>query len=98
MGIARSRGRSASPEPTNKRLARHPGAITICRPLDGKEIAACNGPDRSGKCPVALPDGTVLCAGFLLSLPRRVRGSRGWQIPLGFQSCIAGGRTGPKGW
>jgi hypothetical protein len=80
----------AVPQPTDMNLPRLAGAIAVCRLSDGAEIATCKGPDAAGKCPRALADGTVPCAGFMLSLPRRVRGSSEWQIPAGYQSCLVG--------
>lgn len=78
------------PQPADMTLPRHPNAITICRLSDGAEIGDCKGPDRMGACPRALADGTVPCAGSLLSLPRPIRGSAEWHIPFGQRSCLVG--------
>jgi hypothetical protein len=71
-------------------LAIHRGAIAVCRLADGVETGGCNGPDHAGKCPRALADGTVPCAGCILSLPRPIRGSTEWHIPAGYQTCLVG--------
>jgi len=63
----------ALPQPVDMDLPRHPGGIGIWRLSDGVEITACSGPDHEGKCPGQLADGTVPCAGFMLSLPMSIR-------------------------
>jgi hypothetical protein len=78
------------PQPADLSLPRYPRAIAICRLSDGAEIGSCNGPDRAGRCPRAAADGTVPCAGSILSLPRPVRGSGEWHIPNGYKACLVG--------
>jgi hypothetical protein len=80
----------AFPQPADLSLPRHPRAIAICRLSDGAEIASCNGPDRAGRCPRAAADGTVPCAGSMVSLPQPVRGSGEWHIPSGYKTCLVG--------
>jgi hypothetical protein len=80
----------AFPQPVDLALPRYPRAIAICRLSDGAEIGDCKGPDHAGKCPKVLADGTVPCAGALLSLPRPIRGSAEWHIPHGYSSCLVG--------
>lgn len=86
----KARSSFSFPQPADMTLARHPRAITICRLSDGAEIGGCIGPDRAGNCPKALADGTVPCAGSMLSLPRPIRGSSEWHIPSGYRSCLVG--------
>ena len=86
----KSRSSFSFPQPADMTLPRHPRAIAICRLSDGAEIGACDGPDRAGQCPRAFADGTVPCAGSLLSLPRPIRGSSEWHIPFGYRSCLPG--------
>lgn len=88
--VRRARSNVAFAQPVDMSLPRHPRAIAICRPSDGAEIGNCGGPDHAGKCPRALSDGTVPCAGCLLSLPRLIRGSAEWHIPPGYQTCLLG--------
>ena len=78
------------PQPVDMSLPRHSRAITVCRISDGAKIDACSGPDRAGRCPRALANGTVPRAGAMLSLPQPIRGSREWHIPAGYQSCLVG--------
>jgi len=78
------------PQPVDMSLPRHSRAITVCRISDGAKIDACSGPDGGGKCPHALANGTVPCAGSMLSLPQPIRGSREWHIPAGYKSCLVG--------
>lgn len=85
-----SRPRFSFPQPVDMSLPGHARAITVCRISDGAKIDACSGPDSGGRCPRALADGTVPCAGSLLSLPQPIRGSREWHIPAGYQSCLVG--------
>lgn len=84
------RARLAVPQPTDMDMPGLAGAIAVYRVSDGAQTGACQGPDAAGKCPRLLADGTVPCAGHMLSLPVRVRGSRDWQIPAGYQSCLVG--------
>lgn len=87
-----ARGSYKQPQPADISLARPPaGAITIHRLADATQVGACVGPDSSGKCPRACADGTVPCAGAVLALPRRIRGSAEWHIPSGYQACLLGG-------
>jgi len=88
--VRRARWGFAFPQPADLSLPRHPRAIGICRLSDGAEIGTCNGPDRAGRCPRAAADGTVPCAGSMLSLPQRVRGSGEWHIPIGYKACLVG--------
>lgn len=88
--VRRARASFSFPQPADMTLPRHPGAITICRFADGAEIGGCKGPDRAGKCPRALADGTVPCAGSMLSLPWPIRGSTEWHIPFGYRTCLLG--------
>jgi hypothetical protein len=78
------------PQPADMNLPWHPGAIAIYRFSDGAEIGGCSGPDHAGKCPQALADGTVPCAGCVLALPLPIRGSAEWHIPLGYRTCLPG--------
>jgi hypothetical protein len=78
------------PQPVDMSLPMHSQAITVCRVSDGAQVDACSGPDRAGRCPRARADGTVPCAGSMLSLPQPIRGSREWHIPAGYQSCLVG--------
>jgi len=78
------------PQPVDMSLPRHGQAITVCRIADGAKVDACSGPDSAGRCPRALANGTVPCAGSILSLPQPIRGSREWHIPAGYESCLVG--------
>lgn len=78
------------PQPADISLARPSGAVTIHRLSDAAQIGVCAGPDSCGKCPRALVDGTVPCAGAVLALSRRIRGSAEWHIPSGYQACLLG--------
>ena len=78
------------PQPVDMSLPRQSRAITVCRTSDGARIDACSGPDSGGRCPRALANGTVPCAGSMLSLPQPIRGSREWHIPAGYKSCLVG--------
>jgi hypothetical protein len=64
-------------------------AVTVFS-AKGTEMSTCPGPDAAGRCPRALADGTVPCAGHLLALPRPIRGSFEWAIPAGYQTCLLG--------
>ena len=88
--VRKARWDFAFPQPADLSLRRHPRAIAICRLSDGAEIGTCTGPDRAGRCPRASADGTVPCAGSMLSLPRLVRGSGEWHIPAGYKTCLVG--------
>ncbi len=66
------------------------GAITVCRLKDGAQVDDCSGPDSVGRCPHLLADGTVPCAGAVLSLPMPIRGSAEWHIPAGYRACLVG--------
>lgn len=79
-----------SPQPSDLGLARTSGVVTIHRLSDAAQIGACVGPDSAGRCPRALDDGTVPCAGAVLALPRRIRGSAEWHIPTGYHTCLLG--------
>lgn len=90
---ARTRASNPSfsfPQPVDMSLPRQSRAITVCRTSDGARIDACSGPDAGGRCPRALANGTVPCAGSMLSLPQPIRGSREWHIPAGYTSCLVG--------
>lgn len=78
------------PQPSDLGLTRPSGEVTIHRLTDAAQIDACVGPDSAGKCPRALADGTVPCAGAVLALPRRIRGSSEWHIPTGYHACLLG--------
>ena len=80
----------ALPQPVDMNLPKLPGRIGVFRLSDGVEIRGCSGPDHDGKCPGLLADGTVPCAGLMLSLPMSIRGSREWHIPIGQQTCLVG--------
>ncbi|HEV2033806.1 MAG TPA: hypothetical protein VGU71_06345 [Candidatus Dormibacteraeota bacterium] len=88
--VHRARSSFSFPQSADMTLPRHPGAIAICRLSDGAQIGVCKGPDRAGKCPQALADGTVPCAGSMLSLPWPIRGSTEWHIPFGYRTCLLG--------
>jgi len=88
--VRRARSSFSFPQPADMTLPRHLRAIAICRLSDGAEIGGCKGPDRAGKCPLALADGTVPCAGSVLSLPQPIRGSAEWHIPSGYRTCLLG--------
>lgn len=86
-------GRSAAigvPHPIDGNFPGRIGEIVIRRMKDGLEVGACHGPDGAGRCPRALADGTVPCAGAALALSRPVRGSLEWHIPAGYRSCMLG--------
>jgi len=85
-----TRSSFSSPQPVDMSLPAHSQAITVCRISDGAKIDACSGPDSDGRCPHTLANGTVPCAGRMLSLPQPIRGSREWHIPAGYQSCLVG--------
>ena len=78
------------PRPADVTLPGRRGAVAIYRLTDATEIGTCHGPDHAGKCPRALADGTVPCAGSLLALPRPIRGSAEWHIPFGYRACLLG--------
>jgi hypothetical protein len=90
----------AAPGPTKAVTYAFPTAADVTLPSRGNavtvysragvEVSMCQGPDADGRCPRALPDGTVPCAGHLLALPRPIRGSFEWQIPTGYQTCLLG--------
>jgi hypothetical protein len=86
----KARATYSFPQPLDLNLPRRARAITVCRLNDGAEIETCGGPDAAGKCPRALADGTVPCAGTMLSLPQPIRGSAEWHIPPGYQTCLVG--------
>ena len=88
LRVLGARSTSSFPQPADMALPRRPGAVTICRLSDGAEIGSCNGPSHAGKCPRAFADGTVPCAGSVLSLPRPIRGSMEWHIPIGYRTCL----------
>ena len=75
------------PRPVDVTLPRRLGTIAIYSTTDRIEIDGCRGADASGKCPRSSADGTVACAGLLLSLPAPIRGSAEWQIPIGYKIC-----------
>lgn len=75
------------PRPVDVTLPRRSRAIAIYSLTDRTEIDACRGADAGGKCPRARADGTVACAGSLLSLPAPIRGSAEWQVPAGYKIC-----------
>jgi hypothetical protein len=79
------------PHAADLRLARLAKAIAVYRPGDRAAAESCQGPDATGRCPRRLADGTVPCAGMVLSLPRPVRGSTEWSIPAGYDACLVGG-------
>lgn len=89
-GPSKTRPSFSVPQPVDMSLPKHSRAITVCRLSDGAKMTACSGPDSAGRCPRALADGTVPCAGSMLSLPQPIRGSREWHIPAGYQSCLVG--------
>lgn len=86
----RADSRFSIPQPVDLALPRYSKAVAICRLKDGAEVDGCSGPDHAGKCPRALADGTVSCAGSVLSLPRPIRGSTEWHIPSGYRACLLG--------
>ena len=75
------------PRPVDLTLPRRRGAVAIYSLKERAEIDCCRGADVAGKCPRATADGTVACAGSLLSLPVPIRGSAEWQIPVGYKVC-----------
>lgn len=87
---ARPRSSFSIPQPADMALPRRSGAIAISWFSKGAEIGGCIGPDHDGKCPRVLANGTVPCAGSVISLPRLIRGSAEWHIPSGYQTCLAG--------
>lgn len=88
--VAKPRSSFSFPQPADVALPRHSGAIAISWFSKGAEIGGCIGPDHTGKCPRVLADGTVPCAGSVISLPRLIRGSAEWDIPFGYQTCLPG--------
>jgi len=88
--VARPRSSFSFPQPVDMALRRHSGATAISWFSHGAETGGCIGPDQTGKCPRVLADGTVPCAGLVLSLPRLIRGSAEWHIPFGYQTCLPG--------
>lgn len=78
------------PVAVDSRLPGRPDAITVYTASAQAPKSFCAGPDAAGRCPIALSDGTVPCAGCVLVLPQPVRGSRDWQIPRDFQTCLVG--------
>lgn len=76
-----------SPRPVDVTLPRRPGTIVICSLTERTEIGSCRGATAAGSCPRALADGTVACAGSLLSIPAPIRGSAEWQVPFGYKNC-----------
>ena len=76
------------PQAADLRLAGRPDAITVYRHGATAPAAFCKGPDAKGGCPIAKVDGTVPCAGCTLVLPVAVRGSRDWDIPAGYRTCL----------
>jgi hypothetical protein len=88
--VARPRSSFSFPQPADMTLPRQSGANAISWFSNGKEIGACIGPDHDGKCPRVRADGTVPCAGSVVSLPRLIRGSAEWQIPFGYRTCLTG--------
>ena len=86
----RARVTYSFPQPVDMNLPRRGSAITVCRLDDGAQIETCGGPDAAGRCPRRLADGTVPCAGTMLSLPQPIRGSAEWHIPPGYQTCLLG--------
>jgi hypothetical protein len=79
--------RSDYPRPVDLTLPRRRGTLVIYSRTELAETGNCRGADAAGKCPRALADGTVACAGSLLSLPAPIRGSGEWQIPFGYKVC-----------
>ena len=84
------RTRFVRPTPAAGAYARRRGQVLICRLADGAEVDRCHGPDQAGRCPRALDDGTVPCAGQVLALPLVVRGSWAWHIPAAYRTCFLG--------
>ena len=84
------RVRYPHPEPVDLRLPSRPDLITVYRAVNSTPEYVCHGPDAAGRCPIAHGDGTVPCAGHTIVLPAAVRGSRDWQIPEGYTSCLVG--------
>jgi hypothetical protein len=84
------RTRFQYPEPVDLRLPSRPDLITVYRAVNAKPEYVCHGPDATGGCPIAHADGTVPCAGHTIVLPAAIRGSRDWQIPNGYTTCLAG--------
>jgi hypothetical protein len=75
------------PRPVDVTLPRRQSTLIMYSPAERTELDSCRGADAAGKCPRALADGTVACAGSLLSLPAPIRGSAEWQIPVGYKTC-----------
>lgn len=75
------------PRAVDLTLPRRRGAIVMYSLTGETECGSCVGADLAGKCPRALADGTVACAGSLLALPTPIRGSAEWQIPSGYKAC-----------
>jgi hypothetical protein len=84
---AAKRPRSDYPRPVDLTLPRRRGTLIIYSRSQLTEIGGCLGADAAGKCPRAVADGTVACAGSLLSLPAPIRGSGEWQVPFGYKVC-----------
>lgn len=75
------------PRAVDMTLPRRRGAVSIYSLQERAEVDSCHGADVTGRCPRATADGTVACAGLLLALPMRIRGSAEWQIPNGYKVC-----------
>lgn len=88
--LARTRARFDFPRPADVRLRGVRGSVAMYGLEGSNLLATCSGPDRAGKCPRPLADGTVPCAGCVLALPQPIRGSVEWHIPVGYQACLLG--------
>jgi hypothetical protein len=75
------------PRPVDLTLPRGRSILILHSPTEWTEFESCRGADAAGNCPRALADGTVACAGSLLSLPAPIRGSAEWHIPVGYKTC-----------
>ncbi|GGN52004.1 hypothetical protein FHR83_008810 [Actinoplanes campanulatus] len=61
--------------------------IQILHPVTGEVLHTCPGPDPSGRCPMAGPDGVVPCAGLMIAPPRPDPPYWPLRIPPGYRYC-----------
>ncbi|MEV0895416.1 hypothetical protein [Actinoplanes sp. NPDC049802] len=61
--------------------------IRVLHPATGELIRVCPGPDRSGGCPLAAPNGVVPCAGLLIA--PQPADPEYWPLPVphGYRYC-----------
>jgi hypothetical protein len=84
------RSRFERPRPADVSLPGRAGTVVMYSRTGRGEVASCQGPDHSGRCPRTPAGGPVPCAGLVLSLPRPVSGSTEWHVPSGYRACMLG--------